>query len=204
MEEFEQKLSSRNPMFISRAVSQIVDVIKEKCKAELNAKQVHDLRELKFLREKCASSSSLISLTAAKGLIVLAQDLNLDVNVIISDLVSMLMNAHSFTGLSYAIFELILLEKTPKYNLIIRQHPLISILLHNSSSWTDILECFTCIEADEKFLKIHAPFFLYVFCDYNRKIPLEFKNKLWSFLLENFSHNYQFFDEILSWQKVNT
>lgn len=99
-----------------------------------------------------------------------------------------------------------------RYNMIVPQHPFITVLLHNSHSWIDIFGNISQIqnknlESDVDTRQLMnaqmRPFYLYVFCDYNNKVLPAFRQKLWSHWMSNyFAEDFLVYMDIFTWLKV--
>lgn len=73
MDEIEYKLNTKNSVLVVNAIDKLISAIKSKFKTAERQRFVLENEELKFLRDKCSSKDSLVSLTACQGLLALVE-----------------------------------------------------------------------------------------------------------------------------------
>lgn len=75
MDEIEYKLNTNNAVLVVNAIEKLITNVKLKCQGLESQERERFLMEnpeLRFLREKCAAKSRVVSLTAGQGLLALA------------------------------------------------------------------------------------------------------------------------------------
>lgn len=93
MDEIEYKLKTNNSVLIVNAIDKLISTIKSKYQPAERQKFVLENEELKFLREKCSSENTLVSLTAYQGLLALVEFGVLEIGHTMSTVITLLPTA---------------------------------------------------------------------------------------------------------------
>lgn len=93
MDEIEYKIKTNNSVLIVNAIDKLIYTIKTKYKPAERQKFVQDNEELKFLRDKCSSENTLVSLTAYQGLLALVELGVLEIGHTMSTVITLLPSA---------------------------------------------------------------------------------------------------------------
>ncbi|CAK1584048.1 unnamed protein product [Parnassius mnemosyne] len=94
MDEIEYKLKTKNNVLIVNAIDKLISIIKSKYKPAERQRFVLENEELKFLREKCMSENTFVSLTAYQGLLALVELGVLEIGHTMSTVITLLPSAH--------------------------------------------------------------------------------------------------------------
>ncbi|XP_047997138.1 focadhesin [Leguminivora glycinivorella] len=149
MDEIEYKLNTNNSVLIVNAIDKLISTIKSKYKPAERQKFVLENGELKFLREKCSSKQSLVSLTACQGLLALVELGVLEIAHTMSTVVTLLPSAHNYSAIISTMAGLLILDLRSRlvpgqpyrcqFSLRSPQHPFISVMEKNKDAEDDVL-----------------------------------------------------------------
>ncbi|XP_012286598.1 focadhesin isoform X2 [Orussus abietinus] len=215
MDEIEYKLGTNNPILISHAISKLLCTIKEKHEADPTA-DISKAPELKLLWSKCSSTNITLGMTACQAIIALVEIGVIDINNALYIFISHLGTLEKHTAIAAALSNLLILnsksqsEGEQKWRFGIKgpQHPLISILNNNKSSWRNVLSYMQFMiqhkedEIAQRSLELLKPVFLYILCNPTPALPEIVKHQAWHILIK--SKNTQTLQcEILQWLRTN-
>ncbi|KAK9680470.1 hypothetical protein QE152_g39056 [Popillia japonica] len=213
MEEYERKLSINNPVLMAKTMSALIETIQEKVRDKSDFKK-KEIAELKYLKEKFINADPNGCIISGKALIYLIKSGSLEVSRITSELVAMVPFAKNYRGMIMVLSDLLVMDLLLKrnqdkyicpFNLVIPQHPLITILIQNSDSWLDILNYLRSLyQTDDKILienlnELFAPLYKYVMCDPFLKTPEYCRSKFLQFLVDEKQCNLELIGNILAW-----
>ncbi|KPJ09490.1 Uncharacterized protein KIAA1797 [Papilio machaon] len=149
MDEIEYKLKTNNSVLIVNAIDKLISTIKSKYQPAERQKFVLENEELKFLREKCSSENTLVSLTAYQGLLALVEFGVLEIGHTMSTVITLLSTAHNYSATISTMAGLLILDLRSRlipgqpykcqFSLKSPQHPLISVLEKNKEAEDDVL-----------------------------------------------------------------
>ncbi|CAH0551491.1 unnamed protein product [Brassicogethes aeneus] len=213
MEILENKLNSNDPIVVAKVISSVVKNIAAKQKSK-----TENVPELKFLNDKCINNDPLISEVACSGILYLVEADVLDVETVLHDFATKISSVKCFSGVAHLLGELLCLElcknleknnKICQYNLRFPQHPFVTLLHEHVSSWTSIYDEINLIYSrDEKNIvkyrdKLFWPIFLHSICDPGESGIDVLKEKLWRFLINNYTGKELFLD-IITWLPIES
>ncbi|XP_061720970.1 focadhesin [Cydia pomonella] len=195
MDEIEYKLNTNNSVLIVNAIDKLISTIKSKYKPAERQKFVLENEELKFLREKCSSKQSLVSLTACQGLLALVELGVLEIAHTMSTVVTLLPSAHNYSAIISTMAGLLILDLHSRlvpgqpyrcqFSLRSPQHPFISVMEKNKDAEDDVLTQMhaLCTHPDyvvsSNSLELLRPVFLWLTCNPQRQCSL----RPWQLLL---------------------
>ncbi|KRT86248.1 hypothetical protein AMK59_1033, partial [Oryctes borbonicus] len=218
MDEYERKLSTNNPVLMAKTMSSLIEIIQEKLRDKSDFKK-KELVELKYLKEKFINGDPNAGIISGKALVHLIKCGTLEVSSITSELVAMIPFAKNYRGMIMVLCDLLVLDLLLKtnhdkyvcpFNLLIPQHPIITILIQNSDAWFDILNYLrTLYQTDDNILienlnELFAPLYKYVMCDPFLKTPEYCRSKFLQFILNEEQCNHGLIVNIIAWLQVNS
>ncbi|EFA06297.1 hypothetical protein TcasGA2_TC009164 [Tribolium castaneum] len=200
MDELSTRLDSENPTVATQIVSKLAQIVKKRQSGD-----IFEVPEFRLLREKCMSGSVL----AAEAILQIVKSDPKVAKSVITDFVTLITTAKFAPNVAFLINNLLItdLEESgykSSYNLQVPQHPFIVMLREAPNSWSAIFrEINFCYRtANPKTIydynELHKPVFLYVLCDPNGESFPTFKQKLWSFIIDN---NEELINCLLSWMQ---
>ncbi|KPJ04134.1 Uncharacterized protein KIAA1797 [Papilio xuthus] len=149
MDEIEYKLKTNNSVLIVNAIDKLISTIKSKYQPAEKQKFALENEELKFLREKCSSENTLVSLTAYQGLLALVEFGVLEIGHTMSTVITLLPTAHNYSATISTMAGLLILDLRSRlipgqpykcqFSLRSPVHPLISVLEKNKDAEDDVL-----------------------------------------------------------------
>ncbi|CAK1584047.1 unnamed protein product [Parnassius mnemosyne] len=149
MDEIEYKLKTKNNVLIVNAIDKLISIIKSKYKPAERQRFVLENEELKFLREKCMSENTFVSLTAYQGLLALVELGVLEIGHTMSTVITLLPSAQNYSATISTMAGLLVLDLRSRlipgqpykcqFSLKSPQHPLISVLEKNKDAEDDVL-----------------------------------------------------------------
>ncbi|XP_075981084.1 focadhesin [Anticarsia gemmatalis] len=195
MDEIEYKLNTNNSVLIVNAIDKLISTIKSKFKPTERQRFVNENEELKFLREKCSSKDSRVSLTACQGLLALVELGVLEIAHTMSTVVTLLPSAHNYSAIISTMAGLLILDLKSRlvpgqqykcqFTLKSPQHPFITVLEKNKKAEDDVLAQMhaLCTHPDyivsSNSLELLRPVFLWLTCHPQRDCSI----RPWQLLL---------------------
>ncbi|KAJ2948795.1 hypothetical protein O0L34_g8053 [Tuta absoluta] len=184
MDEIEFKLNSHNSVLVVNAVDKLISIIKSKFKLSERQKFVVENEELKYLREKCTSKESLVSLSACQGLLALVQLGVLEIGHTMSTVITLLPSAHNYSAIISTMAGLLTLDLKSRiipgqpyvcqFSQRSPQHPFISVLEKTKGAEDDVINQMhaLCTHPDyvisSNSLELLRPVFLWLTCECSR------------------------------------
>ncbi|GBP63380.1 Focadhesin [Eumeta japonica] len=216
MEEIEYKLKTNNSVLVVNAVEKLISNIQSKFKPLEKQKFVLENEDLRFLKEKCSSKETVVSLTACQGLLTLVEIGVLEIARTMSTMITLLPTAQNYSAIISTMGGLLVLDLKSRlipgqqyscqFSLKNPQHPFITVLEKNTNAVEDVFAQIhaLCTSPDytisSNSLELFRAVFLWMTCspqhsDIN-------SSRLWQLLLSlNQNKNQeQLLLECLSWQ----
>lgn len=73
MDEIEYKINCNDPVLVTRVISMLIENIKQKCSQFESKRNIKEVVEIRYLKEKCLCTDPVISKTASRGLCLLIE-----------------------------------------------------------------------------------------------------------------------------------
>ncbi|XP_046818790.1 focadhesin [Vespa crabro] len=213
MDVIEYKLTSKNPVLISHAVSRLYEVIKEKYKNG-TSKDVIKIPEYKLLISKLESKDKVLSTSICQALVRLVENGIISVTMALCTLISYVSSTNNYVAITVSMSHLLILdfklhatEDKCSYKLPMPQFPFISILKEEKNSWRAVLDQMHFImnypdrQIKENSIKILRPVFIFILCNPSSSLSDGCKEKAWQLIKSSNALELQI--EILLWLRTN-
>ncbi|CAH2089126.1 unnamed protein product [Euphydryas editha] len=184
MDEIEYKLKTNTSVLVVNAIDKLISTIKSKYKPGERQKFVLENEELKFLRDKCSSTDSMVSLTACQGLLALVELGVLEIAHTMSTVVTLLPSTHNYSAIISTMAGLLVLDLKSRlipgqqykcqFSLRSPQHPFITVLEKNKDVEDDVLAQMHALCTHPEYtvasnsLELLRPVFLWLTCSPHR------------------------------------
>ncbi|KAL2741968.1 focadhesin isoform X1 [Vespula maculifrons] len=213
MDVIEYKLTSKNPVLISHAVSRLYEIIKEKYKNG-TSKDVTKIPEYKLLISKFESKDKIVTTSICQVLVKLVENEIISVTTALCTLISYVSSTNNYVAITVSMSHLIILdfklhatEDNYLYTLTMPQFPFITILKEEKNSWRTVLDQMHFImnypdeQIKENSIKILRPVFIFILCNPSSALSDGCKEKAWQLLKSSNALELQI--EILLWLRTN-
>ncbi|KAL2722549.1 focadhesin isoform X1 [Vespula squamosa] len=213
MDVIEYKLTSKNPVLISHAVSRLYEIIKEKYKNG-TSKDVTKIPEYKLLISKLESKDKILTTSICQVLVKLVESRIISVTMALCTLISYVSSTNNYVAITISMSHLLILdfklhatEDKCSYTLSMPQFPFITILKEEKNSWRAVLDQMHFImnypdkQIKENSIKILKPVFIFILCNPSSSLSDGCKEKAWQLLKSSNALELQI--EILLWLRTN-